>query len=72
VDAGEGGEARRRVGDVVGGVDEALVEATEQGQHQLGVGDPVADVAKGIVDVLHLLAVFGDGVYLESWNEIRG
>ncbi|BAF14190.1 Os04g0224200, partial [Oryza sativa Japonica Group] len=41
--------------DVISGVGEVIVEASEKVEHKLGVGDGVVDVAKGVGSGLHLL-----------------
>jgi hypothetical protein len=58
-----GGEVRQpvQVGDVVGGDGEAGVEATEEVQDELWVGDGAADIAEHVGGGLHPLRVVVDG-----------
>jgi hypothetical protein len=56
----EGGKWRR-VGDDVGGVDKAGVEATQKVQHELCWRDGVPDLSEGIGGALHLLGISVDG-----------
>lgn len=57
------GEVREghRVGGGVRCGGEAGDDATQNVENQLGVGDGVADVAEGVDDLLHALAVLRDG-----------
>ena len=55
------GRQRPRVGDEIGGVGEARVEAVQQGEHQLTVLHGVADVAKSVGVLLQLCGVGFDG-----------
>ena len=52
---------RRGVGDDVGGVGKAAVEAMQKVEHELHGGDGVADLPKCISGALHLLGVGVDG-----------
>jgi hypothetical protein len=58
-----GGEVRQRVriGDVVGGAGEARVEATQEVEDKLRVGDDAADITKRVGGGLHLLGIVVDG-----------
>lgn len=58
---GEGWETGSGVGDVVGGVGEARVEAAEDVQDKLGVLNGMADVAEGVSEGLHAAAILDDG-----------
>jgi hypothetical protein len=53
------GEVRedRGIGDVVGGVGEVRIDAAEEVEDKLGVWDAMADIAEGIGDGFHLLAI---------------
>ena len=50
-----------RVGDVVSSAGEARIEAAQEIEDKLRVGDGTADVAERIGGGLHLLAVLVDG-----------
>jgi len=52
------------VGDVVRGVGEALIDAAEEVEHELRLGDAMANVAEGVSGFLHPLGVVRDGVAL--------
>lgn len=45
------------VGDIVGGVGVAGVEAVKEVQDELGIVDDEADITEGVSEVLHLLAI---------------
>ena len=65
------GRQRPRVGDEIGGVGEARVEAVQQGEHQLTVLPGVADVAKSVGVLLQLRGVGFDGeITLSRGSEI--
>ena len=49
------------VGDVVRGVGEALIDDAEEVEHELRLGDAMANVAEGVGGFLHLLGVVRDG-----------
>ena len=57
------GEGRQDRGarDVVGRAGEARVDAAEEVEDELGLGDGVANVAEGISRRLHALTIVGDG-----------
>lgn len=58
-----GGEVRQRVriGDVVGGAGEAGIEAAQEVEDELRVGDDAADIAERVGGGLHPLGVVVDG-----------
>ena len=68
-----GGEVRQRVriGDVVGGAGEARVEAAQEVEDELRVGDDAADITKRVGGGLHLLGIVVDrGVALGHQVEL--
>lgn len=68
---GEGGEAYRRIGNVVVGVGEVGVDAAEEIEDQLGFLHAMSDVTKRVNHLLHLLAVFqGGGITLGDVVEL--
>jgi len=67
-----GGKVRQRVrvSDVVSSAGEARIEAAQEIEDKLRVGDGRADVAERIGGGLHLLAVLVDGEspWVMEWN----
>ena len=65
------GRQRPRVGDEIGGVGEARVEAVQQGEDQLTVLHGVADVAKSVGVLLQLRGVgFDREITLSRGSEL--
>jgi hypothetical protein len=58
------------VGDIVGGVGVAGVEAVKEVQDELGIVDDDADITEGVSEVLDPLAILVDG-YIAQGNGVK-